>query len=76
MPKVDGLVKSLQSRHSREGGNPQTVQFPGFPLSREWRKWEFSDFLRVCQSWCLFFIRCWTFDVRCRSLRLPRRSSF
>ena len=34
-PKVDGLVKSLQVRHSRESGSPQVLEFPGFPLSRE-----------------------------------------
>jgi hypothetical protein len=33
--KFDGLVKSLQGRHSREGGSPEPVDFPGFPLSRE-----------------------------------------
>jgi len=31
--KFDGLVKSLQGRHSRESG----IDFTGFPLSREWR---------------------------------------
>ncbi len=33
--KNDGLVKSLQGRHSREGGSPEVIDFPGFPLSRE-----------------------------------------
>ena len=35
MFKVDGLVKSLQARHSRERGSPEVVDFPGFPRSRE-----------------------------------------
>jgi len=33
--KIDGLVKSLQDRHSRERGSSQVVYFPGFPRSRE-----------------------------------------
>jgi len=33
--KLDGLVKSLRGRHSRERGSPEVVDFPGFPLSRE-----------------------------------------
>jgi len=33
--KFDGLVKSLQGRHSRERGSPEVIDFPGFPLSRE-----------------------------------------
>jgi len=33
--KYDSLVKSLQARHSRESGNPELVDFTGFPLSRE-----------------------------------------
>ena len=33
--KVDGFVKSLQGRHSREGGSPEVVDFLGFPPSRE-----------------------------------------
>jgi len=33
--KFDGFVKSLQSRHSREGGTPQVIDFPVFPPSRE-----------------------------------------
>jgi hypothetical protein len=33
--KIDGLVKSLQGRHSRESGSPELVDFTGFPLSRE-----------------------------------------
>jgi len=32
---LDGLVKSLQGRHSRESGSPEVVDFPGFPRSRE-----------------------------------------
>ena len=32
---IDGLVKSLQGRHSRESGSPELVDFTGFPLSRE-----------------------------------------
>jgi len=32
---IDGFVKSFQGRYSREGGSPQVVEFPGFPLSRE-----------------------------------------
>ncbi len=31
----DGLVKSLQGRHSRERGSPEAADFPGFPRSRE-----------------------------------------
>ncbi len=33
--KVDGLVKSLQGRHSRERESPEVVDFPGFPCSLE-----------------------------------------
>jgi len=33
--KDDGLVKSLQGRHSRERGSPEMADFPGFPRSRE-----------------------------------------
>jgi len=32
---IDGLVKSLQGRHSRESGSPEVIDFPGFPRSRE-----------------------------------------
>ena len=49
-PHIDGLVKSLQGRHSREGGSPEVVDFPGFPPSRELRKRVLSDFLLVCQN--------------------------
>jgi hypothetical protein len=33
--KFDGIVKSFQSRHSREGGSPELLEIPGFPFSRE-----------------------------------------
>jgi len=33
--KFDGFAKSLQARHSRVGGSPELIDFPGFPLSRE-----------------------------------------
>jgi len=33
--KIDGLVKNLKGRHSRKGGSPEVLEFPGFPLSRE-----------------------------------------
>jgi hypothetical protein len=31
----DALVKRRHSRHSREGGSPEVLEFPGFPFSRE-----------------------------------------
>jgi len=31
----EGLVKSLQGRHSRECGSPELIDFLGFPRSRE-----------------------------------------
>jgi hypothetical protein len=31
---TDASVKNLQSRHPREGGGPEVVEFPGFPLPR------------------------------------------
>jgi len=49
--EIDGLVKSLQGRHSRERGSPEVVDFPGFPHSREWRKRRDFDFLRVHQDY-------------------------
>jgi hypothetical protein len=33
--KIDELVKSQKSRHSREGGSPELLDSTGFPLSRE-----------------------------------------
>ncbi len=50
VPKIDGLVKSLQGCHSRERGSPEVIDFPGFPRSRGWQKGVISDFLRVCQT--------------------------
>jgi len=32
---IDGPVKSLQGRHSRESGSPELIDFTGFPLSGE-----------------------------------------
>ena len=46
----DVLVKSLQDRHPRESGSPEVIDFPGFPLSREWHK-QVSDFLRIFHIW-------------------------
>jgi hypothetical protein len=33
--KLDELVKSRKSRHSRVGGSPELFDLTGFPLSRE-----------------------------------------
>ena len=33
--KVDAFVKSPPGRHSRVGGSPELLEFPGFPFSRE-----------------------------------------
>jgi len=48
----DEFVKSPQGCHSRDGGSPEVVDFPGFPPSREWRKRMIFDFLRDHQFWC------------------------
>jgi hypothetical protein len=32
---LDGLVKSLSGRHSREGGSPEALVKTGFPPPRE-----------------------------------------
>ena len=33
--RIDDLVKSQKSRHSRGGGSPEMLDLTGFPLSRE-----------------------------------------
>ncbi len=70
MPKVDGLVKSLQSRHSRESGSPEVIDFPGFPRCGNDKNREdltFYEFVKVDV--------CYFTPWRDRSLRLPGRSS-
>jgi hypothetical protein len=32
---LDAFVKSIRSRHSREGGSPEALEKTGFPPSRE-----------------------------------------
>ena len=37
------LGEPLINRHTRASGYPEAVEFPGFPPTRERRKWSFSD---------------------------------
>ena len=46
----DELVKSPKPCHPRECGGPEVNKITGFPLSREWRLMEKSDFLRDHQE--------------------------
>jgi len=51
---LDGLVKSLSPRHSRESGNPELVENTGFRIKSGMTNKANSDFLQIHQSWILF----------------------
>src|SRR5258708_39265316 len=42
-PRRRCFREPLIDRHARAGGHPDAFEFPGFPPSRERRKWDFSD---------------------------------